>query len=52
MQQEYRLRFKIPQIEELEVVFIRLEDGRIVARTPDELEEERKEEKEKEEKRE
>ena len=50
MQQEYRLRFKVPQVEELEVVFIRLEDGRIIARTVEEVEEERKEEKEKEEK--
>ena len=52
MQQEYRLRFRVPEVEEVEVVFVRLADGRIVARTPDELEEERKEEKEKEEKRE
>ena len=52
MQQEYRLRFHVPEVEEVEVVFVRLADGRIVARTPDELEEERKEEKEKEEKRE
>ena len=48
MQQEYRLRFKVPEVEEVEVVFVRLADGRIVARTPDELEAE-KAEKEKEE---
>jgi len=39
-------------VEEVEVVFVRLADGRIVARTPDELEEERKKKEEKEEKRE
>jgi len=39
-------------VEEVEVVFVRLADGRIVARTLDELEEERKEKEEKEEKRE
>ncbi len=50
MEQEYRLRFKLPEVEEVEVVFVRLEDGRIVARTPDELEAEKKEEEEKEEK--
>ena len=32
------LRFKVPEIEEVEVVFIRLEDGTIVARTKEELE--------------
>jgi len=50
MQQEYRLRFKVPEVEEVEVVFVRLPDGRIVARTPDELEEERKEKEKEEEK--
>lgn len=50
MEQEYRLRFKLPEVEEVEVVFVRLEDGRIVARTPDELEAEKKEKEEKEEK--
>ena len=52
MQQEYRLRFKVPEVQEVEIYFIRLPDGRIVARTPDELEEERKEKEKEEEKRE
>ena len=52
MQQEYRLRFKVPEVQEVEVYFVRLPDGRIVARTPDELEEERKEKEKEEEKRE
>ena len=50
MEQEYRLRFKLPEVEEVEVYFIRLPDGRIVARTREELEAEKKEEEEKEEK--
>jgi len=50
MQQEYRLRFKVPEVEEVEIYFIRLEDGRIIARTKEEIEEE-KEEKEKKERR-
>ena len=32
------LKFKLPEIEDVEVYLVRLEDGRIVARTRDELE--------------
>ena len=32
------LQVKLPEMEEVEVYLIRLEDGRIVARTKDELE--------------
>jgi len=42
----------VPEVQEVEIYFIRLPDGRIVARTPDELEEERKEKEKEEEKRE
>ena len=52
MQQEYRLRFKVPEVEEVEVVFVRLADGRIVARTLNELEAEKAEKEKEEEKRE
>ena len=30
--------FRLPSGEDIEVVFVRLDDGRIVARTPEELE--------------
>lgn len=52
MEREYRLRFKIPKVQEVEVYFIRTEDGKIIARTQEEIEEERKKKEEKEEKRE
>jgi len=32
------LSFRLPDAEEVEVVIVRLDDGRIVARTKDELE--------------
>lgn len=32
------LSFRLPNAEEIEVVLVRLDDGRIVARTKDELE--------------
>ena len=32
------LRFQLPEIEDVEVYLVRLEDGRVVARTEDELE--------------
>ena len=32
------LKFQLPEIEDVEVYLIRLEDGRIVARTKEELE--------------
>ena len=39
MPQEKLLSFRIPQVEDKEVVLVRLEDGRVVARTKEELEE-------------
>ena len=48
MAQEKLLRFRVQEVEDKEVYLVRLEDGKIVARTKEELEEE--EEKEKEEK--
>ena len=44
MPQEKLLSFRIPEVEDKEVVLVRLEDGRIVARTKEEIEEEREEE--------
>jgi hypothetical protein len=35
------LRFKVPEIEDVEVYLIRLEDGTVVARTAEELVKER-----------
>ncbi len=35
------LKFRVPEVEDIEVVLIRLEDGTIVARTAAELEAER-----------
>lgn len=32
------LKFQVPEVEDIEVVLIRLADGRIVARTAEELE--------------
>jgi len=32
------LKFRVPEVEDIEVVLIRLEDGTIVARTAEELE--------------
>jgi len=43
------LSFRLPEVEDKEVYLVRLEDGRVVARTKEELEE-LKEKKEKEEK--
>ncbi len=34
------LKFQVPEVEDIEVVLIRLADGRVVARTAEELEEE------------
>ncbi len=34
------LKFRVPEVEDIEVVLIRLEDGTIVARTAAELEKE------------
>ncbi|MBA7634999.1 hypothetical protein ES703_42599 [subsurface metagenome] len=34
------LKFRVPEVDDIEVYLIRLEDGRIVARTAEELEEE------------
>ena len=39
------LKFRVPEVEDKEVYLVRLEDGRIVARTKEELEEEEEEEK-------
>jgi len=44
MPQEKLLSFRIPQVQDKEVVLVRLEDGRIVARTKEELEEAKEEE--------
>lgn len=43
MEPERLLRFKVPQVENKEVYVVKLEDGRIVARTREELEEEEEE---------
>ncbi len=32
------LKFQVPEVEEIEIVLVRLEDGRLVARTKEELE--------------
>ena len=45
MAQEKLLRFRVPEVEDKEVYLVRLEDGRIVARTKEELEEEEAKEK-------
>lgn len=37
------LKFRVPEVEDVEVFLVRLEDGRIVARTAEELEEEKRE---------
>jgi len=42
------LKFRVPEVEDKEVYLLRLEDGRIVARTKEELEEEEEKEEEKE----
>ncbi|GAH31618.1 unnamed protein product [marine sediment metagenome] len=34
------LKFRVPEVEDIEVVLIRLEDGTVVARTAEELEKE------------
>jgi len=47
MQPEKLLQFKVPEIKNVEVYIVRLSDGRIVARTREELEEVKEEEKEK-----
>lgn len=39
MAQERLLRFKVPEVGDVDVYLVRLPDGRIVARTKDELEE-------------
>lgn len=36
---EKLLQFTVPEVEEAEIYVVRLEDGRIVARTKEELEE-------------
>jgi len=33
------LKFRVPEMEDVEVYLVRLEDGRVVARTREELEE-------------
>jgi len=38
-QAEPLLRFRIPEVQEVGVVIVRLENGRRVARSPEELEE-------------
>jgi hypothetical protein len=43
-ERERLLRFRFPEVREVEVFLVRLEDGRIVARTKEELEPEKKEE--------
>jgi len=43
-ERERLLRFRFPEVQEVEVFLVRLEDGRIVARTKEELEREKKEE--------
>jgi len=48
MAQEKLLRFRVPEVEDKEVYLVKLEDGRIVARTKEELEEEEEKEKEEE----
>ena len=44
MPQEKLLKFRVPEVEDKEVYLVRLEDGRIVARTKEELEEEEEKE--------
>ena len=44
MPQEKLLSFRIPEVKDKEVVLLRLEDGRIVARTREEIEEVKEEE--------
>jgi len=39
MEQERLLKFKVPEVGDVDVYLIRLPDGRIVARTKEELEE-------------
>jgi len=47
MPQEKLLKFRVPEVEDKEVYLVRLEDGRIVARTKEELEEQEEKEEEK-----
>jgi len=47
MPQEKLLEFKVPEVKDVEVYIVRLADGRIVARTAEELEESKEEGKEK-----
>jgi len=44
MPQERLLSFRLPEVQDKEIVIVRLEDGRIVARTKEELEEAKEEE--------
>jgi len=44
MEPEKLLSFRIPKVEDKEIVIVKLEDGRIVARTREEIEEEKEEE--------
>jgi len=41
MEQLKPLKFRIPEVKEIEVYLVRLPDGRIVARTKEELEKEK-----------
>jgi len=47
MPQEKLLKFRVPEVEDKEVYLVQLEDGRIVARTKEELEEQEEKEEEK-----
>jgi len=44
---EELLRFRVPEVKDKEIYVVRLEDGRVVARMKEELEELKKEEKNK-----
>jgi len=47
MRPEKLLEFKVPEVKDVEVYIVRLADGRIVARTAEELEETKEGEEEK-----
>ena len=47
MRPEKLLEFKVPEVKDVEVYILRLSDGRIVARTREEIEEVKEEETEK-----
>jgi len=47
MRPERLLKFKVPEVKDVEVYIVRLADGRIVARTAEELEESKEEGEEK-----